>query len=295
MKNSRPAAATDRSAKVMGIHRWIAAFAGIANIFFYEWQVQQFSGNNADVVEKILSVPTTKIVVQSWGITILQFAFLANRVRRPSFAPSERLVVSRAFALTMGIEALVFWNEYLAPTYAEVDKSVTLGFVGVFGCLFVAYAWASLDDNVESTKPISIAKPTTPATRFLSNYFYIQTCISAVVGLMSVFWPAGFYYLDSSDEPVPLESFQIRCWGAFLIGNAALCIGAPQRLTTRSQTVVGLSFALQFAALTCFYLSQWNILNISYKIGSIPVFLPSVIMWTVAVVRVSNEANQKTK
>lgn len=280
---------TDISTKVMGIYRFIAAAAGIGNIFFLDWQMRQLS-NLPDAVERYMPGPT-KIIGQSWGIIILQFAFLAHRGL--SFSSGERRVVCRCFSLTFGILTLLFWGESFAPSITSTEKEtrVFLGFGAFFACLLFAYTWASLE-NVPSEENTTTSRTTTPAQGFLSKVGYYQAIMSISAGLMSVLLPSGFYAFDSSAEaqPNPSEAFAIRCWGGYILGIGALCTQL-KTFALGSQLVVGLSCILQFMGLTCLYFCQWEELNFSYRIGSIPIFLPTAILWIVAVGRVVTEAS----
>jgi hypothetical protein len=58
----------DISTKVLGVYRFIAFAAGIGNTCFVDWQTQQLS-DLPNAIEIFLP-GHTKIVSQSWGITI---------------------------------------------------------------------------------------------------------------------------------------------------------------------------------------------------------------------------------
>jgi hypothetical protein len=138
---------------------------------------------------------------------------------------------------------------------------------------------------------------TTPAKVFLSRVFYAQAVMSTFIGLLAVFLPSAFYAFESSPEnqqPSPPEDFAIRCWGSFILGIGTLCI-QHRGLTTDNQVVVGLCLILHYSSLWCLYLYEWHQLIYSYKIGSVPIFMPTTILWMVAVGRVVMEASSSTK
>lgn len=278
---------TDISTKVLSIYRFIAFTAGIGNTFFMDWQTRQLS-DLPNAIELFLP-GRTKIVSQSWGITILLFALLANKSL--SFSPGERRVVCRSFALAFGTASALFWIEPLAP-WAEQYSSVPLGFSIFFACLCGAMTWASLEEIPHNENaPASHTTATTPAKIFLSKVFYVQAFVSLIVGLLAVFLPSAFSAFESSPEnQQPPEAFAIRCWGGFSFAVGALCI-QHKALAADSQVVVGLSLMVHFLGLTCLYLYEWDQLSYSYKIISIPVFIPLTIMWMIAISRVVTETS----
>jgi len=266
-----------RASHVMGVHRWIAASAGLHHVGHH-----QFNDLSLDQQDP------TKIVSQSMGITILAISAIVHSAM--SFSPTERISVCQCLVLTFALEGFIFLRELITPTLRSVpgtveggDRPIVITF-GLFVVLCAAYSWASLDFF-----PASI--PTTPQSRWtsLSVLIALNAVISISIGMLSVFYPEETFYeypkmMDprlNTLAPNANELFMIRWWGGFILGIGAMCTKVPW-FDPKHQTIFGIIMLFQYIALTVLYASDWDQLNTIYQYGSIPVFGTYILLYVVA-------------
>lgn len=265
-----------RATRVMGIHRWIALSAGLTTMFGL--------GN---------LVPFPALTVyEAWGATCVSLAAIVHVARK--FSPNEQVAVCRCVSVMFATEALVFVSEGLAPTvdYSGSDASSDAipYFVGLFVSLCLAYLWASLEKL--NTPDVSTTSQSTRTWLSLVLSFHAMTAI--LVGILSVVYPqfVNVFEQPLSFTPDPEELFAIRCWGAFIMGFGLLS-AVVAGFDCKSQRTYGIIMIAFFTSLNVVFGKEWNQLNMTYRLGSFPLFTIFILLYATALAKSTTATHSK--
>lgn len=260
------------------------------------------------------SVPChTETACQSMGIAVLASAFLLYSAPT-KFEPTERICVCSCMAIIYAIISLLFFWKLKAAT-TSVGNSTALLAAGCFALnLCGTSLWLTLRMNrqVAPDKDGIIEISSFFSRRPLSIVISLQAFVNPLLGIVSVFYPQGFYTIPKSLFPTAKsldiseeigELFAIQCWGAFILGIGFISssIFLPSSLSafghdSSSSIYFSIAMIFQFSSLIVLYLAKWKSLNIVYQIGGTPVFSLMAFLHMVAIfteVRMSHATSVK--
>lgn len=292
-----------RATFVLGLLSWVVLLAGLFILACCsEWVRTEYAV--LSVLDAVyLETYPVKIVYQAWGISLIGVAVIARSAGR-TFAPAEKICVCQILYVIFGFQLLAcVWEVWCAtrPDAVRVDPaSLPLEVVGGLGAvaasLTLACYVASLDEPPFVEDRLHHDLPTS-----LEFCITCQSVCACPLGLLSIFYPSAYY-----DVPRALfshwkfglvggdaEVFAIQCWGttSLAFGFMCMCLTSPVEylFSFENRRMFGLVMVFYLGALAILYVSEWDNINVVYRVAGTPYYAFMAVWYLVTTLAIGND------